>query len=727
MTFPESRSEKQRLNDFPVTNWPVKGNVDVYWNKNMIPFVEADFDEDCAFALGVVHAHLRLGQMEMFRRLSAGRLAESGGPFALPKIDRLIRTLNLQKSAELAAEQLDTKDRLWMERFVEGINYFQEQTPMKPKEMDFLSLDIEPWTVVDAIRVGRLASMDANWSSLFSFLPFADDPEVNAIWSRYLESGSRSVPSFSSKKNTFFNDLVNATARTGSNSIVVGGKKTTNGAALIASDPHLGIFVPNLWILIGYRSPSYQVIGYSFPAVPAIALGRNQDIAWGGTYMRGISSHLFAVNPKKDKISIRKETIGVRYWFDKVIEIRETSKGPIISDALDLPTDSDIALSWAGYNPSNELGSYLSANRAKNWTEFSNAFSNYAVSGLNLTYADRYGNIGMLLGIRQPILKDNKQFFSLVKDSDNEIVAYVDPTALPKIFNPDANFIVSANNAPIKTKPPIAFVFGDNDRINRLNQLVSEQKKMSIKEAMVIQQDVFSQSGLDFKNWLIKFADTNNQDLKEYWTSLDNWNGHYTIDSKGPVAFELITWKLAQLVFEDKIKNQKVRELFLSSEDWRIFLKEDMEKQSNDSAKNYITRAMRETFSSFREFDTWGDMHVQILQNPLGLTPLIGNRFRFGEFPAPGGANTVHKNRFTPGGSKREVIFGAQVRHVSNLGDLDENYFVMLGGNDGWLTNPHLYDQTELWRKGEYVRLPLSSSGVKEIFNLKTHKIQAQK
>jgi hypothetical protein len=65
VTYPESRSEKQRLNDLPTANWPVKGNVDVHWNKNMIPFIEADFDEDCAFALVVVHAHKQISNIDL--------------------------------------------------------------------------------------------------------------------------------------------------------------------------------------------------------------------------------------------------------------------------------------------------------------------------------------------------------------------------------------------------------------------------------------------------------------------------------------------------------------------------------------------------------------------------------------------------------------------------------------------------------------------------------------
>ena len=625
----------------------------------------------------------------------------------------------------MAFDQLSSKDKQWLSRFVEGINYFQGNTAAKPKEMEFLALEFEPWSEVDALRVGRLASMDANWSSFFSFLPEIGKLGWETVWHEFLESGSRSVPSFASDNNRFFDGILKFTARAGSNSIVLGGSKTKNGSAVIASDPHLGIFVPNLWILMGYKSPSYHVIGYAFPAIPAITLGRNLDIAWVGTYMRGISSHLIKVDPKKDKISTRKDTIKIRFWPDQQIEIRETKKGPIISDALGLSQDQDIALSWVGHNPSNELGSYLGANRAKNWIQFKNAFSDYAVSGINLTYADRLGNIGMMLGIRQPILKDSTELTRLIKGADNGIVTFRTPDELPNLYNPKSNFIVSANNIPVNTIPKVAFVFGDNDRILRLNHLFSEKDQISIEQTMSYQQDVFSKSGLDLKNWLASSMTDFSIKFYDYWKTFINWDGYYRVESRGAVAFELLTWKLAEIIFAQKIEDDDLRKLFISSEDWRVFLKEELENMNVQMRQEFLKSAMAQTEETFSSYQSWGEMHVQLLQNPLGLVPVLGSRFRFGEFPAPGGANTVHKNRFSPGYDKREVIFGAQVRHISDMSNLYENYFVMLGGNDGWLTNPHLYDQTELWRRGEYLRLPLSLAGVYEEFNLKIHRIEA--
>jgi penicillin G amidase len=64
---------EDRLGMVPRTGIPVTATVVVHRNRHQIPFIEAKSDHDVAVALGIVHAHLRLGQR---RRLSQGRVAE---------------------------------------------------------------------------------------------------------------------------------------------------------------------------------------------------------------------------------------------------------------------------------------------------------------------------------------------------------------------------------------------------------------------------------------------------------------------------------------------------------------------------------------------------------------------------------------------------------------------------------------------------------------------------
>ena len=51
----------------------------------------------------MVHSHLRFSQMNLFRRVVQGRLAESAGPLAVP-VDHSLRILNLGAADEVTVE-----------------------------------------------------------------------------------------------------------------------------------------------------------------------------------------------------------------------------------------------------------------------------------------------------------------------------------------------------------------------------------------------------------------------------------------------------------------------------------------------------------------------------------------------------------------------------------------------------------------------------------------------
>ena len=292
-SLPKPLTDQQRLELFPQPGqWPVSSAVDIFLNENMIPWIFAKTDEDCAFALGVVQAYLRLGQMEIFRRASAGRLSEFAGPYAAPALDKMIRTIDFGRSAHDSLALLTEADAKWLDRFVEGINFFIDHSQKLPYEFEFLDLTPEHWTKEDVFRISRLAGSDANWLLLLSLPALLGKEGFSEYWRKVTAGQTESLPSIKNPQTSGLEQLMGFISRTGSNSVVIGRSKSKSNGALIASDPHLGIFAPNLWLLAGYQSPSYHVVGYMLPGVPAVTIGRNENVGWGGTYMRAISSHL---------------------------------------------------------------------------------------------------------------------------------------------------------------------------------------------------------------------------------------------------------------------------------------------------------------------------------------------------------------------------------------------------------------------------------------------------
>jgi penicillin G amidase len=71
-----------------------------------VPHIIAASEQDAAFGLGYAHAQDRLWQMEMNRRVAAGRLAEVLGPAALDT-DKFLRTVGIRRAAERIHASLD--------------------------------------------------------------------------------------------------------------------------------------------------------------------------------------------------------------------------------------------------------------------------------------------------------------------------------------------------------------------------------------------------------------------------------------------------------------------------------------------------------------------------------------------------------------------------------------------------------------------------------------------
>lgn len=81
----------------PLTNGTVRvtgtdGSVEIVRDEAGVPHIFAATDHDAYYGLGYVHAQDRLWQMEMNRRIGAGRLSEILGEATL-SIDKFQRTL----------------------------------------------------------------------------------------------------------------------------------------------------------------------------------------------------------------------------------------------------------------------------------------------------------------------------------------------------------------------------------------------------------------------------------------------------------------------------------------------------------------------------------------------------------------------------------------------------------------------------------------------------------
>ena len=721
--FPPATTVEERLAVFPVESVPIERPVTIRWDDHQIPFIEAETDADLAFALGMVHAHLRLGQMETIRRAAQGRLAELVGPVATD-IDHALRIVNFGRAAAAIEAALPDETRLWIERFVEGINFYQRRAASRPLDYRLLAIEPEPWTVADVLTIGRLVGTDVNWLVWLSNLKFRDQADWPERWARLLRNGTSSVPSFEAPRDVaILNQLLAGLSRSGSNSIAISGERSASGGAIIASDPHLGIMIPNTWLIAGYRSPSYHAVGLMAPGLPFIAVGRNPDIAWGGTNMRASSSDLFAQSGLgPEGFATRREHIKVRWWFDREVTVRESALGPILSDAalIEAREGEVFALRWVGHEVTDEITAFLKANRARDWQGFRDAFATYGVPAQNMIYADSRGHIGQLMAVKLPI-RDNGFPADIVLDPAlNEWRGYLGTADLPFSLDPAEGVIASANNRPVAALDvPVGYFFSSSDRVRRLKELVLAHDKLGIEDIAGIQRDVYAASAVTLNARLVGASQraglgqtAGEQRLIE---ALAAWDGHYSSDSRGALAFEILVRHFIDAFYSPRLNEDEIAAIAGSGRVFE-FVAEDIDERDGE-VTGALAVALGLAAPKFADFAGWGEMHRLDLGHPLANIPVIGGWFRFADLAAAGSRETVMKTAHSTTDARHGTRYGSNSRHISDLSDPDENYFVLLGGQDGWFGSSTLMDQVPLWREGRYVRVPLRIEAVREAFS----------
>jgi penicillin amidase len=725
--LPAETTSDERLNAIPVAGLTLEGAVTIHWDDHQVPFIEAERDADLPVAMGLVHAHLRLGQMELLRRISQGRIAEMGGPLAAD-IDEGLRILNFGAAADKIEAALPPESRAWIEGYVRGVNHYQQNVKRLPQEYRVLGLEREPWTVRDVLTFGRLSGTDVNWLVYGGLLKLRDRKDWPELWARLVKEGTSSVPSFDADAGqSAFNALLAGVSKSGSNSLAVAPSRTSTGAAIMANDPHLGITVPNIWLIMGVHSPSYHVVGLSVPGLPIFAIGRNPRIAWGGTNMRAASSDLVDISalPAGD-IQTRQEKIKVRWWFDRDVSVRETRWGPVLSDAPLLKREDgpQFALRWAGHQVSDEVGAMMNVSRATNFQEFRQAFKTFAVSGQNMLYTDVDGNIGQVAAAKLPSRKNGMPADVLVTPAQSDAAwsNMRDVSSLPVTINPADGFLLSANNRPAPADVPLGYFFSPDDRMIRMREILTEKDRVGIADIKALQRDVYMTSSVKLRDALLpvlgKLSPTEPAE-QEVVTLMTGWDGHYRPESRGALAFELF-YAAFKKRFAVSLMGERDADTYAGVGRIKTLLIADLERVDGETVAAALRPALASAAARLGSFYNWGDMHRLAISHPMGFLPVIGGRYRFADYPAGGSSHSIMKTAHATTDEQHNTRFGSNARHISDMSDMDRNYFVLLGGQDGWFKSANFLDQVPYWQSGNYIQVPMRLDVVRKSFARKT-------
>lgn len=720
---PRDTGVDRRLSDLPRAGLDLRRPVTVRWNDHLVPWIEAETDTDLAFALGLVHGHLRGAQVALLRMVARGRLSEIAGPFARD-IDHALRILDFGRAAPAIEAGWPAETREFARSFLAGLNHAALHG-RRPPEFGLLGLSPEPFTVGDMLAVGRLAGTDINWLAYFSLLAERGNPGFARLWRRTLEAGAGLADpgDAADPKRAALGSILAGVSKSGSNAVAVAPSRSASGAALLASDPHLGLSLPNLWLVAGMRSPSFHAVGMMVPGLPIIGLGRNPDVAWGGTNLRAASSDLFDVSRLPPSAFGESETvIRQRLWFGARRKVRTTPLGPVVTDAPPVPSRNGeaLALRWAGHEPTDEITALLRAARAPDAAAFRGSFARFGVSPQNMLYADRAGTIGR---VTAAVLPDRAGF-----PQDGPVLNGGDPAAtapwsrlrdardLPRLENPPEGVLASANENPntwADDPPPMGWFFSDGDRVDRLRAMLLAKPKLTPADMTALQMDTRAPKAADLAAGLLARFDALPGGPPEpaMLARLRGWDGDYAAGSEAALVFEALLGKLAPaLLPEGRSGGGRGAETgwnFLTT-----FVLRDLDALPAERRGAVLRAAAAEAAPVAARYRTWGEVHRLRAAHWLVNAPVVGRRFVFGTFPVGGSRETPMKTGHGLVSGPHEVSFGSMARFVSDLSDPDSNWFTLFGGQDGWLGSAAFADQVPLWREGRGIRVPLRPATV---------------
>ena len=166
-----------------------------------IAHITADTTHDLFVAQGYVHASERMWQMEVWRHISAGRLAELFGQGQLDT-DQFIRTLGWRVAAQRDLDAVGPEARAVLDAYTEGVNAWLDGH-RGSLGLAFLARPAstpEPWTKLDTVAWGKVQAwnLGGNFDSeVFRYLADAalgDPARTDELFPPYREDAPVITP-----------------------------------------------------------------------------------------------------------------------------------------------------------------------------------------------------------------------------------------------------------------------------------------------------------------------------------------------------------------------------------------------------------------------------------------------------------------------------------------------------------------------------------------------------
>jgi penicillin amidase len=731
--------------------------VEVLRDRWGVPHIYARNLDDLFFAQGFVAAQDRLWQLEMWRRWLEGRSAEIAGPDRI-EADRMMRLLAWRQG--LTTEELNSyhpESKRILRAFAAGVNAFIEhRADNLPVEFQLTGVWPEPWTAATstlrstlsgvggsltsdlrlARRVAELGAEEANRRAdpdpfyelvvphgfdpesvtedvLDSFLIMAARdirvpvlPQFEAVMDEGRTAGTTAAQggpgaalSWSPPLPEMHSDQI------GSNNWVISGELSASGMPMLANDPHRSVTNPSLRYLAHLSAPGWEVIGSGEPALPGIAIGHNERIAWGLTIVGTDQIDVFVeqLDPEDtsqvrygdawEPLRVEREVIAVRGSEPLEVDLEFSRHGPIVYK------DEARGIAFAVRSFAQEPGTapYLGSLRVDQVTdcrEFLQAMRYWLSPSENMICGDLDGNIAWRASALTPGRSGPTPWYGRLPvpgSGEYEWGEFRDD--VPEELNPERGWIATANHniQPPGFHPPIMFLSGPPyRRFERVAELLERGGSgaggtFTIEDFQGMQHDAFSATAAEarplFEGWT-----ADEESIEWARQQIAGWDCFFRRSSTAAALYMAWTREVDEAVFDAVQRRASTDSGSMPAE-----LQSGV-SVGLDRAMARLTEELGPNRADWR----WGRLNLATFEHPVAAA------YDLPTAEKSGGAGTVYAN-------------GATFREIFDLADWDAGLATTAPGQSGQPGSPFYGDLIESWANGDYFPLAFSREAVVEV------------
>ncbi len=595
--------------------------VEVRYDDRGVPHIFAADEFDAARALGWVHARDRLFQMELTQRAVAGTLTELVGARAL-ELDRTARRQGLAEAADAkwAATDPRSPTHRAVVAYMEGVNAYVETMRAVDLPLEYRLLGRRPRTFEPRDTYYLLARMSLTlaWQddelqraavealigaeaadALFGPQAPIQEPIEPVAGRRAPRYPTRALPpprlpdpaqvaearawlDLREALGASDGALTRGEAVVGSNNWAVAPRRTRDGHALLAGDPHLQLTLPSIWYEAHIVVPDLlDVYGVTLPLAPIVPIGFNRDVAWTATNT-GADVMDFYRETVDDSVAPRRYRLDGE-WRDLTVRTTEyrdaagrvlatdtlyrTHRGPMTRSAAGW-----TSMRWTALEPSDEGDALRRAARARSARDWYREMESYRAPAQNFLVADRGGTIGIRSTGRYPIRPGDGRGDRLFDGSTSrsDWTGEWPVARYPQALDPAQGYLATANQQPVDPEARdgyLGFNWPSPWRAMRINSILRADSAMTPDAMRAAQVDPYSELTRPLRDAVVGAVEragftrtddgryvralTPQQRLAD--SALADWNGAFTPEQSSPVLFDALVSALSRLLWDELV------------------------------------------------------------------------------------------------------------------------------------------------------------------------------